>query len=531
MRTSEPLAPHRRKFRVRLTNTTDAGRTSDAIILARSVVWNWSGMITTGVVSFVTMPIMIHYLGNFYYGIWFLLNTIIGYYGLLDFGITNSLQRFTSRLNGAGDSDSLRQTVAAALHITAATALIILATTGALAYCLPGVLKIPPTEVQLFRKVLLLMGASVAMVFPARTLGACLVGFQRFDLYNLGVIVGAVMRGALIVAALRMGHGVIAVAVITCGTSAFSLLLYLASVLWLDRHLVRGFGTLVWPPVRQLFGFSFFVFLRSVGDYFRFHLDSLVIVRYLGVALVTPFGVAASLMSYFMSVMYSISTPLMTEQGRLDGAQRYSASREFFLRGTKLTASFAVLGGLLLICNGRLLLQLWLGKQLVSAYPILVVLTLAYISDLGQGPSINLLFSRGRHQWLAYWTVLEGIANLLLSIYLAGKYGSLGVALGTAIPMLVTKLIVQPWYVLRVSDTLLEEYLPTVARPIMAGMVCAALYTLVPPLPATVGTLLLSISSQALVFSLITYTLVLNREERRSVAARFMSYMRPMANV
>jgi hypothetical protein len=38
---------------------------------------------------------------------------------------------------------------------------------------------------------------------------------------------------------------------------------------------------------------------------------------------------------------------------------------------------------------------------------------------------------------------------LALSIYWARKYGIIGVALGTTVPLLASKLIVQPWYVLK----------------------------------------------------------------------------------
>src|SRR4051812_37844989 len=79
--------------------------------IGQSVVWNWAGIIVSGVVSFVTMPIMIHRLGSFYYGIWILLNAFVGYYGLLDIGIADSLRRFTSRFHGANDPDALHQVV------------------------------------------------------------------------------------------------------------------------------------------------------------------------------------------------------------------------------------------------------------------------------------------------------------------------------------------------------------------------------------------------------------------------------------
>jgi O-antigen/teichoic acid export membrane protein len=255
-------------------------------------------------------------------------------------------------------------------------------------------------------------------------------------------------------------------------------------------------------------------------------MDSFVVARYLAVALVTPFSVASTLMTYFMSVMFSVSTPLMSMASQLDGAQRYRESRRFFLRATKLTTTVATLGGVLLICNGKTLLTVWLGKDLLAAYPVVVILTLAYVSDLGQCTSINLLCSRGRHQPLAYWTVLEGLANLGLSIYWAPHYGIIGVALGTTIPMLVTKLIVQPWYTLNVAEVSGREYLATIGRPLFVGLFCLATSRLMPVLPGQLWVLCFSVMWQSLLFGLLSYIVVLNADERRSLVSRFTKNVR-----
>lgn len=510
-----------------IRGTAQGGANVEEIRLARNVTWNWAGIIFSGLVSFVTMPVMIHRLGSFYYGIWVLLNTFVGYYSLLDFGISAGLRRFISRLNGANDADVLRQIVAAALHLSVATAAVIIATTALIAYFLPRLVTLSADTAQLARLLFALIGVSVAIMFPARTLAACLHGLQRFDLSNLGSMVAVVLRGGCIVGALYMGFGVIAVALITVAAALFCLVFYFAAVQWVDRRLFARWAAFSWGRMRELLVFSSFVFLNMIGDYFRFQLDSIVIARYLSIALVTPFSVAANLMGHFMNVMYSISSPLMVEQNRLDGAQRHDESRNFFMRGTKLTATFALLGGVLLISNGKLLLQVWLGRDLLVAYPVLVTLTVAYVSDLGQGPSINLLRSRGRHRPLALWTLAEGAANLALSIYLSRRYGILGVALGTAVPMLITKLVVQPWYVLRIAEVRVTDYVASITVPLFVASVCVAVSELIPAPSPNFLTLCFSIAWQTGLFGLLAYTFVLNADERSAVK-RFMRHLRPV---
>jgi O-antigen/teichoic acid export membrane protein len=489
--------------------------------IGRSVFWNWAGILIASLVQFVTLPVMIHRLGNGYYGIWILLYTFVGYFSFFDFGIGTSILRFASRLDGAEDVATLHRITAAALHLSIVVASLVVAITASIAYFVPEFLKIPQASVPLARILVLLMGASVAIMFPARALGSCLQGLQRFDLYNAGYIATNVLRGACIVSALYMGYGVLTVGIITVLAALFSLVFYLGAIRFLDRNFFAHWTVISYAHMRELVAFSSFVFIMSIGDYLRFQLDSVVISRYLAVALVTPFSVAATLMTFFMNALGSITSPLMSEQARLDGAGLYAASREFFLHGTRITASFALLGGVLLISNGKLLLQVWLGEELVGAYPVLVILTAAYVIDLGQGPSINLLRSRGRHQAMAYWTLLEGIANLLLSVVLCRRIGIVGVALGTAIPMLVTKLVVQPWYVLRVAEIPAREYLKAIAGPLMVASICMAAARPFAIRASGFETLCFGVIWQISLFAFLAFCFLLDADQRRICMAQF----------
>jgi O-antigen/teichoic acid export membrane protein len=83
------------------------------------------------------------------------------------------------------------------------------------------------------------------------------------------------------------------------------------------------------------------------------------------------------------------------------------------------------------------------------------------------------MYGISKHRFLALSTVIEGVVNLTLSILLARRYGIVGVALGTTIPMLITRTFVQPVYVCHVAGIAISEYLRRVARTLAS--VAAAL--------------------------------------------------------
>jgi O-antigen/teichoic acid export membrane protein len=79
-----------------------------------------------------------------------------------------------------------------------------------------------------------------------------------------------------------------------------------------------------------------------------------------------------------------------------------------------------------------------------------------------------LLYGISKHGLFAVFNSLEGVANLVLSILLVRHLGMLGVALGTMIPMALTKLFIQPWYFCRTMRFNLWAYYRLLAKSYFA---------------------------------------------------------------
>ena len=69
---------------------------------------------------------------------------------------------------------------------------------------------------------------------------------------------------------------------------------------------------------------------------------------------------------------------------------------------------------------------------MATSYPVLLVLVIPSTLMLAQSASSRVLFGMAKHKTLAIVTLLEGGANLFLSIFLVRQFGILGDAFGTA---------------------------------------------------------------------------------------------------
>ena len=483
----------------------------------------WAGLIINGVVGILLTPVLVHGLGPFYYGLWVLVASVLDYYGLLDMGMRYSMQRFTARYGGANDRAALNETfmtgIAVCVWICAAVFLV----GGILMIFLPGFFKLHGQSVSLFRVLLGYQGITLALSFPARIMGAYMCGLRRFDLYNGLASTQGILKGIIFWLVIRMHGGINGIAIAQLSIAAVLLVLSWIATRYTDPGLTVSWKYTSWARTKELASFSFFVSLGDIGDRLRFFTDVIVISRVLTVALATPFNVIGKLMEIFRMIFYPVTGPLTTEANLLEGQQRRKESQQLFMRSSKICALLSFAGSTVLILQGKNILRAWMGEPFTVYYSLLVVLTAGYCVYLMQMPSLTFLNATGHHKFLGYWAIVEGLANLGLSVYWATRYGLMGVALGTAVPMLVVRMGVQPFYALRALKVSLGEYLTkSVLRPVVVVAMVYIITSVSGLTHITVGRLGLMavLLGFGLLFATASYWVVLDDGERTSLRRR-----------
>ncbi|MGA3093529.1 MAG: MATE family efflux transporter [Terriglobales bacterium] len=135
-------------------------------------------------------PIIVHWLGDTAFGIWTLIFSITGYYGLFDLGIRSSVVRYVSKFTATDDIEDLAKLVNTALFTYSCLGVLSLAVTSALSIYVDHIFPIPPELHSDARWLLLIVGASVGIGFPLGVVGGYLDGLQRFyanNWANIGV--------------------------------------------------------------------------------------------------------------------------------------------------------------------------------------------------------------------------------------------------------------------------------------------------------------------------------------------------------
>ena len=95
----------------------------------KNIVSSWGGLAVNIAVGFFLSPFILHHLGDEAFGLWILVFSLTGYYGIFDFGIRSSLVRYVSKFQATGDKDQLAHLVNTSFFTYSCLGLFLLAPT------------------------------------------------------------------------------------------------------------------------------------------------------------------------------------------------------------------------------------------------------------------------------------------------------------------------------------------------------------------------------------------------------------------
>lgn len=463
-----------------MTTTTPATTTAEprpaearpTFGILRNVTSTWFSVVVGILISFVLAPLTVHSLGNVYYGIWTLLSQFTGYLWLFDLGVRESVVKYVAQHHAAEEHDEIATTVRTAVSLYSVVALVALAAVTVLSLALPYVFNIPPDAVGTARVTAILTGSTIAQSFVFNVFVGVLMGLQKYYLVARLSILFSIVRAAMIVALLSLGQGVIALAALQFAMTLVSNLLVYREC----RKLLPYLSFRVVRPKRQdvmkLVNYGKYVLISNVGDKIVFATDSIVIGMFLPISAITYYAIGGTLIEQFRSFVASAAAILNPLSSSLEAKKETRTLATLFLAGSKAAMLLGLPVCIGFIVLGERFISLWMGPAYgPTAGLVLAVLAAGHLLGLPYYGISAVLYGLGRHRIVAYSRVLEGVANIALSLFLIKRYGLVGVALGTVIPHAIVVCGVLPSILPSLIPIGLRQYyVSTYVRPWVASV-------------------------------------------------------------
>lgn len=445
------------------------------VSLSLGAVSRWVEMGIAILLGLIVTPIIIKTLGNEYYGLWGLVGSFVGFYGLFDFGLSQAISRFLGNSIGAKDIREFNRVASTGKCLLCAASFLVIISALVLMKPAQSILKIPEVYASEFYLLVILSAASIAASMTMAVYGGALRASEDFVFMSGIQLCANLIRSLGGLWAVLAGKGVVGLAVV----AMVSTVLQQIFIFWRCRkrlpQMRTGFLKFDTATAHSVIGFGGAAFVAIVAEIIRSKLDVILVTRFGGLGQAGLYAVALIVFSYFLRALGAVFGVTWPRLNRLQGIGDLGALQEFFKRASRITAACASLCAGTVIGLAPWLIRLWVGDGYEDSAMVVRILIGGYFLDIATDSAIGSLYATGRHRYFAAQTAIEAVVSFTLAYVLGRKYGMIGVAIGIVIPISIVKLTIQPWYVARNLLISLREYwirvilMGTLAMSVLAG--------------------------------------------------------------
>ncbi len=403
------------------------------------VILSYALILVNTAIQLVFTPVLIRMLGQSEYGLYSLINSIIGYLTILDFGFGNAIIVYTTKYRALNQKEQEKK-----LHGMFRLVFLVLAL---IAVILGFILflntenifssTMNSDEIHKAKIMMLILTFNLGITFAFTIYSSIISAYERFTFQKIVALLNSLIKPIIMLPMLFLGFKSISMCIIITLVNVVVLLSnYVYCVKKLNISIkYKGFDAKLF---KTILGYSIWIFLAIVVDKVNYSVDNFILGAISGTVAVSVYSIASTLDQSFInlsSAMSSVFLPKMTKMV----SQKASAE--------KLTAEFIKIGRLqfyllFLVCSAFILLgknfiYLWAGSGFEDSYYITLLLILPGCVPLIQNIGLSIMQAMNKYKFKAISTSSMSIFNIIISIFLARKYGAIGAAVGTCLSLVI----------------------------------------------------------------------------------------------
>lgn len=487
--------------------------------LRAGVVLTYVSLAVGYLVSMIFTPIMIRILGQSEYGLYTLVLSIASYLNLLNFGFGASYMRFYARYKAHGTEDDIRRLNGLFLLTFSVIALVALCV-GLIVANHVDLLKKTLTAAELSKARTLIQILSVNLAFSliASVFTSYITSQERFIFQKCVQIVKNLLSPVVMLVAMLLGYASLGLVVVTL---ALTILTDACNIWYCIRRLEMRFcfSGLRWGLFREIAVFSSFIFINIVVDQINWNIGNILLAAYHGTLLVSVYGLASQLNTYYMSFSTAVSSVFVPKVNQMIAKNNDQDLSDLFIRVGRV--QFLIL---MLVCTGFILfgkpfIAKWGGVGYEKAYDVALLFIVSVTVPSIQNIGIEIQRAKNMHRFRSLVYIVMAALNVIMGLLLCPRYGVVGCAIGTALSLVLGNGLVMNWYyhkkigldIIRFWKNMLS-FVPALILP----LICGTLMTLFVDTSKTV-LLVLCISVYAIIYCLSMWFFGMNADEKSMV--------------
>jgi len=410
-----------------------------ASFVSKNILASLARVSVVSVVALVLPAYLTQHLPVTTYSAWVLILQLAAYVSYFDLGIQTAVSKFVAEYEAKGDRDSAGRHASAGLVLMMLAGTLGVALTLALAWQVPNLFHTMPASLYHdVRTSVVLVGFSLSFGLVCAVYSAVFLGLQRYWIPMSISIINRTSFAGIVIAVValhgQLGAMGIAVAFINVGTGLSQILAWKKKA----SHVRMSAGLVDVPVLKRVARYCSLQSVWTIGLLCVAGLDVTIVGHY-DYGQTAYYSIATLPTSFLLLIMSSIVGPLMPASSAMSTQLSSREMGAVLAKVTRYSTIVLLLTGLPLIVCGMPLLRMWVGASYaVHTIRYLRILVFANIIRNFCLPYATMISATGRQEAAIITAVAEAVVNLSASLYLAGRFGGVGVAIGTLLGALVS---------------------------------------------------------------------------------------------
>lgn len=405
---------------------------------------SYVSIVINTLIQLLYTPFMISKLGQSEYGLFSLVNSVIGYLTVLDLGFGNAIIVYTAKYRAQkkyNEEKKLHGMFRAIFRIIG----VIAGFLGIILFLnVENFFGNTMTSIELKKtKIMMLILAFNLMInFQFSIYSSIISAYEKFTYQKIMSITSTLLKPLIMIPLLIIGYKSITMTIVT---TIINISILISNYMFCRKKLnvvvkYQGFDKKIF---KTIFGYSIWIFLSVIVDKVNWSVDQFILGAVAGTVAVSLYSTASLLNSLFINLSTAISGILLPKISKMvaKNASDEKITREFIKIGRlQYYVIFLMASGLVLF--GKEFFIAWIGRKFITSYYIAIILTLPLCLPLIQNLGISIMQAKNMHKFRSVVLFIIAIVNVVISIPLAKNYGGVGSAIGTSISLLIGNVLI-----------------------------------------------------------------------------------------
>lgn len=399
-------------------------------------------------ISFIYTPVMLRLLGQSEYGLYQLVFSVVSYLSLLSLGFSSSYLRFYSKAKISKDIDEVAKLNGMFLTIFSILSLVCLLCGFVMVENIEIIFAdgLNDSEYSKAKILMSLLVINLALTFPNSVFNCAITAQEKFVFQKSLILIQNIINPFLTLPLLILGYGSVGMVIVT---TVITIVVLLLNIYYCIKklHIRFSFKNFKIKLLKEMWVFTFFIFLNQIIDQVNWSVDKFILGRYSGTNAVAVYGIGGQINSYYLMFSTSISNVFVPKVNRIvaESNDNDILTKLFTKVGRIQFIMMAmILSGFVFV--GHSFVNLWAGPEYSDSYYVTLLLIIPVTVPLIQNLGIEIQMAKNKHKVRSIVYFIISIMNIFISIPLVKIWGPSGAALGTAISLFIGNIVFMNWY-------------------------------------------------------------------------------------